>query len=48
VWTGYGEALREPVGLTHWAGTETAEVWNGYMEGAIRSGERTAREVLTA
>jgi monoamine oxidase len=48
VWTGYGEALREPVGRIHWAGTETAEVWNGYMDGAIRSGERTAREVLTA
>src|SRR5829696_3173425 len=48
VWTGYGEALREPVGRIHWAGKETAEVWNGYMDGAIRSGERTAREVLTA
>jgi monoamine oxidase len=48
VWTGYGEVLREPVGRIHWAGTETAEVWNGYMDGAIRSGERTAREVLTA
>ena len=48
VWTGYGEALRKPVGRIHWAGTETAEVWNGYMDGAIRSGERTAREVLTA
>jgi monoamine oxidase len=48
VWTGYGEALREPVDRIHWAGTETAEVWNGYMDGAIRSGERTAREVLTA
>jgi len=48
VWTGYGEALREPVGRIHWAGTETSEVWNGYMDGAIRSGERAAREVLTA
>ena len=48
VWTGYGEALREPVGRIHWAGTETAEVWNGYMDGALRSGERAAREVLTA
>jgi monoamine oxidase len=48
VWTGYGEALREPVDRIHWAGTETAEVWNGYMDGAIRSVERTAREVLTA
>ena len=46
VWTGYGEALRKPVGRIHWAGTETAEVWNGYMDGAVRSGERAAREVL--
>jgi monoamine oxidase len=45
VWTGYGEALREPVGRIHWAGTETAEVWNGYMDGAVSSGERAAREV---
>jgi len=48
VWTGYGEALREPVGRIHWAGTETAEVWNNYMDGAVRSGERAARENLTA
>jgi monoamine oxidase len=48
VWTGYGEALRESVGRIHWAGTETAEVWNGYMDGAVRSGERAAREVLSA
>ena len=48
VWTGYGEALRKPVGRIHWAGTETAEAWNGYMDGAVRSGERVAREVLTA
>jgi monoamine oxidase len=48
VWTGYGEALREPVGRIHWAGTETAEVWNGYMDGAVRSGERAAKEVLAS
>jgi monoamine oxidase len=48
VWTSYGEALREPVGRIHWAGTETAEVWNGYMDGAVRSGERAAREVLVS
>jgi monoamine oxidase len=48
VWTGYGKALREPVGRIHWAGTETAEVWNGYMDGAVRSGERAAREVSIA
>ncbi|WP_019989077.1 flavin monoamine oxidase family protein [Rudanella lutea] len=48
VWTQYGTALREPVGRIHWAGTETAEVWNGYMDGAVRSGERAAQEVLLA
>ena len=48
VWTAYGEALRTPVGRLHWAGTETATVWNGYMEGALLSGERAAAEVLTA
>ena len=48
VWTRYGEALRQPVGRMHWAGTETAEVWNGYMDGAVRSGERAAQEVLAA
>ena len=31
----------------HWAGTETATVWNGYMDGAIQSGERAAAEVLS-
>ena len=45
VWTGYGAALREPIGPIHWAGTETATVWNGYMDGALQSGERAAAEV---
>jgi monoamine oxidase len=45
VWTRYGPALRTPAGPIHWAGTETATVWAGYMEGAIRSGERVAAEV---
>jgi len=48
VWTQYGPALRQPVGRIHWAGTETSTVWNGYMEGAVRSGERAAGEVLAA
>lgn len=43
-----GPALREPVGRLHWAGTETATQWMGYMEGAVQSGERAAREVLAA
>ena len=42
----YGPALREPIGRIHWAGSETAREWFGYMEGAIESGERAAREVL--
>jgi monoamine oxidase len=45
VMTSYGRALREPVGRIHWAGTETSTVWNGYMDGAVRSGERAAAEV---
>jgi monoamine oxidase len=48
VLTTYGAALREPVGRIHWAGTETSTYWNGYMDGAVRAGERAAREVLAA
>ena len=48
VWTTFGEALRAPVGRIHWAGTETATEWNGYMDGAIQSGERAATEVIDA
>ncbi|HTN24563.1 MAG TPA: FAD-dependent oxidoreductase [Solirubrobacteraceae bacterium] len=48
VLTTYGPALREPIGPIHWAGTETSGYWNGYMDGAIRAGERAAREVLEA
>jgi monoamine oxidase len=44
--TAYGPALRKPVGKIHWAGTETSTYWNGYMDGAVRSGERAAAEVL--
>jgi len=39
-------ALREPVGRLHWARTETSTYWNGYMDGAVRSGQRAAREEL--
>jgi monoamine oxidase len=46
VWTRYGHALREPVGPIRWAGTETAPTWAGYMDGAVRSGEQAAAEVL--
>ena len=45
VWSDFGAALRAPVGRVHWAGTETSEIFNGYMDGAVRSGERAATEV---
>ena len=48
VMTEYGRALRVPVGRIHWAGTETATVWTGYMDGALQSGQRAAAEVLAA
>ncbi len=35
-----------PIGNIHWAGTETAHEWTGYLEGAILSGRRAASEVL--
>jgi monoamine oxidase len=44
--TSFGPALRDPVGRIHWAGTETSDFWQGYMDGAVRSGERAAAEVL--
>ena len=43
-----GDALREPFDRVHWAGTETATAWVGYVDGAIRSGRRAAREVASA
>lgn len=45
VMTRFGPALREPCGRIHWAGTETATEWAGYIEGALRSGIRAAKEV---
>ena len=41
-----GEQLRAPQGRIKWAGTETSNYWNGYMDGAVRSGERAAKEAL--
>lgn len=45
--TGYGTALRDPVGRIHWGGTETADFWHGFMDGAVSAGERVASEILT-
>jgi monoamine oxidase len=45
-WTRYGPWLRRPVGPIHWAGTETADEWTGFLDGAVRSGQRAAAEVV--
>lgn len=47
-WTQFGPLLRRPVGPLHWAGTETADEWTGFMDGAVRSGQRAAAEVANA
>lgn len=47
-WTGFGRSLREPIGPLHWAGSETATVWSGCMDGAVQSGERAASEAHAA
>ncbi|PYI03998.1 amine oxidase [Aspergillus sclerotiicarbonarius CBS 121057] len=46
--TTVGTELATPFGRVHFVGTETSIVWRGYMEGAIRSGQRGAAEVLAA
>ena len=45
VLTGYRGAIRDPIGGMHFAGTETATEWAGYMDGAVQSGLRAAAEV---
>jgi monoamine oxidase len=44
--TRYGHLLREPLGLVHWGGTETSTTSHGAIDGAVRSGERAAAEIL--
>jgi monoamine oxidase len=43
----FGQAIRDPVGRIHWAGTEAATKWMGYIDGAVRAGESAAGVVLT-
>lgn len=44
----YGAALTRPVGIIHWAGAESSHVWDAHIEGAVRSGQRAAADVLAA
>ncbi|MDO0916661.1 FAD-dependent oxidoreductase [Streptomyces sp. DT2A-34] len=46
VLTDLGEWLGRPFGRVHWAGAETSPYWNGFMDGAVRSGRRAAAELL--
>jgi monoamine oxidase len=46
VLTAAGAATAHPHGRLHWAGAESVDVWTGYMDGAVRSGERAAKETL--
>jgi monoamine oxidase len=48
VWTTYGPALAAPIGVIHWASTDTATHWSAYMEGAVEAGERAAREAVNS
>ena len=43
-----GSSIRTPHGRVHWAGTETSTYWTGYMDGAVRAGQRAAAEVIAA
>jgi monoamine oxidase len=44
----YGETLRQPFEHLHFASTETAYAWKGYLEGAVTAGYRAAEEVIAA
>ncbi len=42
-----GSVLNTPVGRIHWAGTERSSIWVNYIEGAIRAGQKAARDVVS-
>ncbi|ACT93500.1 flavin monoamine oxidase family protein [Dyadobacter fermentans] len=45
LWSQTGKDFRNPIGNIHWAGSEMATKWYGYMEGAIQAGYHAADEV---
>ncbi|MBU9456795.1 flavin monoamine oxidase family protein [Burkholderia multivorans] len=47
-WSEHGESLHPPCGNLIWSGTETANIWAGYMDGAVRSGHHSALQALNA
>jgi monoamine oxidase len=46
VWTNFGHTIATPVGRIHWAGTEIADRWPGFFDGAVRTGEAAAEAVI--
>ncbi|WP_420309174.1 flavin monoamine oxidase family protein [Streptomyces sp. YS-B37] len=46
VLTELGAWRDRPFGRVHWAGAEHSNYWNGYMDGAVRSGTHTAAAVI--
>lgn len=46
VLTSYGEWMGRAFGRVHWAGAEFSPYWNGFMDGAVRSGQDAAAELL--
>lgn len=47
-WSKHGAHLKPPCGNLIWSGTETADIWAGYMDGAVRSGHHSALFVLNS
>ncbi|MBN3769918.1 FAD-dependent oxidoreductase [Burkholderia sp. Se-20378] len=45
-WSAHGDGLHLPCGNLIWSGTETANIWAGYMDGAVRSGHQGALQAL--
>lgn len=45
-WSKWGKYLHPEVGRVIWSGTETADIWAGAMDGAVRSGHRAALQAL--
>jgi monoamine oxidase len=46
--TSLNATLDAPEGRIHWAGSDISPEWSGYVEGALRSGERVANEILSS
>ncbi len=45
-WTSFQDAYSKPEDRIFWAGTEASDVWFGYIEGAVRAGEKAAQMTL--